>query len=66
MSGRGGFGLVVILELFRGLALAWGECWEMVLLLWGWGEMEIIGEGSLSWLWRGKWSERELERMSGL
>ena len=38
----------------------------MVLLLWGWGEMEIIGEGSLSWLWRGEWSERESERMSGL
>ena len=43
-----------------------GECWEMVLLSWGWGELEAADEGTLSWLWRGEWIKRESERMSWL
>ena len=38
----------------------------MVLLSWGWGELEAADEVALNWLWRGEWIERESERMSWL
>ena len=43
-----------------------GEYWEMVLLSWGWGELEAADEVALNWLWREEWIERESERMSWL